>query len=107
MTHVIHKTSSINYLLNRMHSYPITKEGKEIELNTIRNQLLNNRYNINECNKRPKKRTTHIDTQQQKTKRATFTYSGKEVRKITKHFGDTRMKIAFRTTNTIQNILRR
>jgi hypothetical protein len=50
-----HKTSSINYLLNRVHSYPITKEGKETELNTIRNTLLHNRYNINECNKRPKK----------------------------------------------------
>jgi hypothetical protein len=35
-----------------------------------------------------------------------FTYSGKEVRKINKLFRDTQMKISFRTTNTIQNILR-
>jgi hypothetical protein len=51
-------------------------------------------------------RTTHIHTQQQKTKWATFTYGGKEIRKTTKLFRDTQMKITFRTTNTIQNILR-
>jgi hypothetical protein len=62
-----HKTSSINYLFNRVHSYPLTKEGKEMELNAIKNMLINNQYNISEHKKRPKKRTTHIDTQQ-KTK---------------------------------------
>jgi hypothetical protein len=67
-----HKFSSINNLLNRAHSCPITKEAKEIELNTIRSILLNNRYNINESNKHPKKRNAHTDTQQQ-TKWATFT----------------------------------
>jgi hypothetical protein len=74
-----HKSSSINYLLNRVHSYPITKEAKEIEMNTIRGILLNNQYNINESNKRPKpkKRNAHTDTQQQKTKWATFTYNKK------------------------------
>jgi hypothetical protein len=103
-----HNSSSINYLLNRVHSYPTTKEAKEIELNTIRGILLNNQYNINESIKRPKpkQRNAHTDTQEQKTKWATFTYSGKEVRKITKLFRDTQIKIAFRTKNTIQNILK-
>jgi hypothetical protein len=40
------------------------------------------------------------------TKWATFTYSGKEVRIITKLFQDTRIKIAFHTQNMIQNILK-
>jgi hypothetical protein len=38
--------------------------------------------------------------------KGTFTYSGKEVRRITKVFQDMRVKIAFRTQNTIQNILK-
>jgi hypothetical protein len=37
---------------------------------------------------------------------AIFTYSTKEVRKITKLFRDTHIQIAFRTQNTIENILK-
>jgi hypothetical protein len=89
-----------------MLSYPLTQEAKETELNIIRNTLLNNQYSINVAKKSHKKGSAHIDTQTQKTQWATFTYSGKEVRKITKLFRDTQIKIAFRTTNTIQNILK-
>jgi hypothetical protein len=42
----------------------------------------------------------------QKTKWATFMYCGKEVRQITKLFKDTQLKIAFRTRNMINNILK-
>jgi hypothetical protein len=45
-------------------------------------------------------------SQQVKTKWVTVTYNGKETRKITKPFPDTKLKIAFRTRNTIQNILK-
>jgi hypothetical protein len=45
------KFSTIDYLLNRAHNYPITEEAKETELNTIRGILLNNQYNINHINK--------------------------------------------------------
>jgi hypothetical protein len=75
-------------------------------LNTIRSILHNNQYNINKRNKRPKKKNAQNDTQQQKAKWATFTYNGKEVRKITKLFRDTQIKITFRTRNSIQIILR-
>jgi hypothetical protein len=44
--------------------------------------------------------------QSQKTKWAIFTYNGKQIRKITKLFRDTKLKIAFHTNNTLQNILR-
>jgi hypothetical protein len=37
---------------------------------------------------------------------ATFTYIEKETRKITKLFKNTKIKIAFRTRNTIQNIVK-
>jgi hypothetical protein len=52
------------------------------------------------------KRNTNTDPQHQKPKWATFTYIGKETRKITKLFKDTKIEIAFRTRNTIQNIVR-
>jgi hypothetical protein len=42
-----HKISSINYLMNRVHTYPITKEAKERELNIIKDTLHNNEYNTN------------------------------------------------------------
>jgi hypothetical protein len=37
-----HKLSSINYLLNKLHTYPIAKEAKEAEL-----KLLETCYTIN------------------------------------------------------------
>jgi hypothetical protein len=47
-----------------------------------------------------------MDSQHRKTKWATFTYSWKETRKSTKLFKDEQIKIAFRTQNTIQNIVK-
>jgi hypothetical protein len=101
-----HKFSSSNYLLNRAHNYPVTKGAKETELNTIGAILLSSQYNTNQINKHPvpQKQNAHTDSQQQKTKWATFRHSRKEAWKITKLFRDTQIKIAFRTQNTIQNI---
>jgi hypothetical protein len=36
-----------NYLIYRVHTYPITNEAKTKELNSIRDTLHNNEYNIN------------------------------------------------------------
>jgi hypothetical protein len=55
--------------------------------------------------RKKRKQNLHTDTQSQKTKWATFTHNGKETRNITKLFRDTKLKIAFRTNNTIQNVL--
>jgi hypothetical protein len=65
-----HKFPSSNYLLNTGHNYPITKEAKETELNTIKCTVLNNQYNINHINKHPvlQKQNVYNDSQQQKTK---------------------------------------
>jgi uncharacterized membrane protein YjjP (DUF1212 family) len=46
-THMnIHKIPTINYLVNRVHTYSITKEAKEKELNSIKDTLYSNEYNI-------------------------------------------------------------
>jgi hypothetical protein len=86
-----------------MHTYPISKGAKEAELNIIKSVLRNNEYdeNITERPSHQMEEKTRKDIQNLKTKGATFTYSGKEIRKITKLFHDTEINIAFRTQNTI------
>jgi hypothetical protein len=63
---------------------------------------------IIETKKQPasQKQNVDIDPEHRKTKWATFTYSGKETRKITKLFKDTQIKIVLKTRNVIQNILK-
>jgi hypothetical protein len=69
--------------------------------NIIKDTLHNNKYNTNQIMKHPaaqkQKQNTNTDPQHQKPKWATFTYSRKETRKITKLFKDTKIKRAFRT----------
>jgi hypothetical protein len=84
----------------------MTEEAKQKEV-CHKNILRNNKYNINGITTRP---TTHeentkTDPQRQKTKGATFTYIGKEAKTIIKFFKETSIKTAFRTWNTIQNII--
>jgi hypothetical protein len=104
-----HKISSTMYLVNRLNTYQISKEAKEKELNIIKHTLHNN-YNIYKIMKHPdpqkQKQNINTDPQYWKPKCSTFTYSGKETRKITQLFKDTKIKITFRTWNKIQNILR-
>jgi hypothetical protein len=48
------------------------------------------------------KHNKNTDPQLQKIKWATFTYSGKEKKKITELFKETHIKLAFQTRNTIK-----
>jgi hypothetical protein len=50
-----HKLSGINYLLNRLHTYPITEKAKDIEENTIKKILQNNGYDTGLVKKKPQK----------------------------------------------------
>jgi hypothetical protein len=70
--------------------------------------LQQNNYNINIIAKLStgKKKLNTTKNQEKTTKWATFTYIGKETRKITKIFQNTTIKIAYRTKNNIQHILR-
>jgi hypothetical protein len=52
-----HKLSSINYLVNRLYTYPITEKAKVAEMNTIQNVLRNNDYDINLISNPPQKKT--------------------------------------------------
>jgi hypothetical protein len=92
---------------NRVNTYPITKEAKKKGISIIYNILRNNKYDnktLNTTHHKPQKDNANI--QQLKEKWATFTYHGKQTRKLTQLFRDTYIKIAFKTKNTIQNILK-
>jgi hypothetical protein len=76
----------MKYLFNRLHTYPITRESKQTEENTIKNILQTNGYSINLITKLiPHKQNIQEDQNHQKTKWAIFTYCGKEVRQITNY----------------------
>jgi hypothetical protein len=42
-----HKLSGINYLLNRLHTYPVTENAENLEENIIKNTVQNNGYDRN------------------------------------------------------------
>jgi hypothetical protein len=86
-----------------MNTYPISANNKHRELQHIETILMNNNYtqhtHINNRRKQNKNTT-------QKEKWTTFTYISKETRTISKLFRNINTKIAYRTTNTIQNHIR-
>ena len=113
-----HKYSAIRYLLHRLQSYPISDIYKHMECDTICHILRANQYSttvIQNIRSRfvsvPSSHRTHDLTlhnvlQQDRNRFATFTYFGKETRYVTKIFKHTNVKIAFKTRNTIERLLR-
>ncbi|XP_021935838.1 uncharacterized protein LOC110837712 [Zootermopsis nevadensis] len=101
-----HKQMSINYLLNRKNLYPISTKNKQIELNIIQQILNENGYNNHKINIKPNKTTKPNENENIQDKWATFTYIGKETKFITKLFKENKIKIAFKTKNTIKNLLK-
>ncbi|PNF17502.1 hypothetical protein B7P43_G17365, partial [Cryptotermes secundus] len=107
----------IKYLVYGVNNYPITRIAKDNEIATINNILINNKYNTdiitklttNNRKQNITKKQNNIENsegQKTKTKWVTFTYIGRETRNITKIFQDTKLKIAFRTKNNLQHILK-
>jgi hypothetical protein len=105
-----HKNMAFNYLLNRANKYPLSEQNKEIELNIVKQIAQENGYTNSILNKKQHKtQNTTVNPEesiQQNKKWATFTYTGKETRYITKLFKETEINIAFRTNNTIKRILK-
>jgi hypothetical protein len=106
-----HKISGINYLINRLNTYPLDENGKKKENNIIRQMLTQNSYSIDEHitqklqNNKYKKHPSIPQQTNKKEKCISFTYFGYKTQKITKIFKDTQLKIAYRTNNTVQKHL--
>jgi hypothetical protein len=87
-----------------MNAYPLSTKKKQKEALTINTILQNNGYTQN-TTPRNKTPTTQKPRTEKKNKWATFTYSGNEVRSITKLFNNTNIHTAYKTNNTIQKHL--
>ena len=88
-----------------MTSLPLTTDRKETEWQKILATAKNNKFPVHLITrlKRNTQHKTHTDKTDNKNKKwATFTYHSHKVRKITNLFKQTDIKIALRSTNTIQ-----
>jgi hypothetical protein len=101
-----HKLASINYLTNKVHTYPLSKHAKETELDTIKAILQCNQYKLTHIHA---KTTKDIDLQEKHDNNKNwviFTYTGREIKTITKLFKDANINIAYKTQNTTEHVLR-
>ena len=100
------KYAAVRFLSNSLNSHGLQEQTYKQELNVIHNILYNNSLPITPPNQPPNNTTRQQLTQSSRHKWATFTYIGKETLYITNTFKHTDLKIAFRTNNTIENLLK-
>jgi hypothetical protein len=94
----------MNYLINRLHTYPLSKHAKESESDIKRTILQNNKHTFAQNPQKTSKPRTYKKNTTTK-KWAIFTYVGREIRTITKLFKDANINTAYKTHNTIEHIL--
>ena len=103
-----HKMAAYRYLINRMISLPLSTEKRITEWQNIRNIANNNKFPTHHITKlrtqiqhKTQINTTKISSDQ---KWATYTYHSPKVRMITNLFKQTDLKIAFKSTNNLQQL---
>jgi hypothetical protein len=103
------KMATFKNWLHRLHKLPLSELNKEKELNTTINIAKNNGYNRQQIIKIDNtiKQSKHKNNSDPKQKWVSFTFSGNYVRTITKLFKNTNINIAFKTNNTIGNVLKK
>jgi hypothetical protein len=110
-----HKLAGINYLVNRIATYPIPKQEKDLEIK-ISQQIINeNGYHHLDIAKlvkdRPLKNNSGRENKAQELhsndnrKWTAFSYVRKEVIPITKVLKKFNIRAAFRTNNTLEKCL--
>ena len=108
-----HKFAAYRYCINRMLSLRLAKERRTYQWKTIQTITRNNNFPnklITKLKQKIQRNTTrqkpNKKVNKNNTKWATFTYYSPKVRKITKLFKHTDIKIALKNNNTISQILR-
>jgi len=102
------KIAAYRYYINRMITFPMNKENKRKEWNTICRIAHNNNFPINiikELKNRIEQNKKHQKPKDNK-KWATFTYYTPKIQKVTNLFKHKGIRIAFRSNNNIQQIIR-
>jgi hypothetical protein len=95
-----HKFGGTNYLINRITTYPITKQNVDIEKQNINHLLKSNRYHYLNATELIRYKQLHINDHNNKDKNinnnhkklAVFTYTGKDTGFITKLFKESNTK---------------
>jgi hypothetical protein len=102
------KKSAVNYLFDRMNTYKITHENRAQDNLIVKEILKNNGYQQQNTYRKYKYKPPFTNTthETQTTEWSTFTYYGPDTTTITKLFRNTNLKIAYKTTNTIENHLK-
>jgi hypothetical protein len=102
--------SGINYLINRINTYPLTKQNHYTEIQIVNHFLKANEYNQLKTEELIQKKERHTQNEINKQKHekwAKFTYIGKETKYVTKYFREYNINIAFSTKNTIEKLINR
>jgi hypothetical protein len=97
--------AAYRYTINRIITLPLTAEIKNNEWQKILTIAGNNQFPlhlITILKTQIQQKEQETKTKNQSKKWATFTYHGAKVRTITNLFNHTGIKIAFKTSNTIQ-----
>jgi hypothetical protein len=102
-----HKLVAARYFTNRILTYSIDPVDKQTELSTVKQILLNNKYNVPTIIKSlTKVKIQLVNSENKQNKRWTkFTFIGKETRQITRLFKHTNVKVAFTTSNNLGTLL--
>ena len=97
--------AAYKFLINRMISLPLTQTNQNIEWSKILKIAQNNNFPTQLIHKLKTKtinqQKTNVTKQTNNLQWTTFTYFIPKIRKITNIFKDSKLNIAFRTTNTI------
>jgi hypothetical protein len=96
------KHTAIKYLINRMNTYSLSDDNKEVENNTIKHILPINNYDVFFLKLRSK---TEHKVKHNKSKWAKFSCVGKETKFVTKLFKDSSIRVTFTTNDTISKSL--
>ena len=104
------KLAAYRFLINRMISLPLTQSNQNKEWSKIQTIAQSNNFPPQLIHKLKNKilnqQKTKITKQDKSHQWTTFTYFSPKIKKITNIFKDTKLNIAFRTTNTIAKIIK-
>jgi hypothetical protein len=99
------KLSAVRYLRNRNETYLLTPDSKQKETKIINHILQTNKYNNSFGTGRNRAIDRKEKTDPRNRKWTKFTYTGQEVRSITKLFKHTNIQITFTTNNNLGKLL--
>jgi hypothetical protein len=104
-----HRMAAYRYYIDRMHTLPLDENKKRKEWQTIQRMGKSNNVPtqlLQKLNKRIQQKTRRPADQRENETWTIFTYHSPKIRAVTNLFKSTNIKIAFKTADTTQKIIR-